>query len=137
MSSAKHKSESQIFLTAVCIGVSLGLAVTLGLILLMAALVTSGKLPESWMQGLVLLAITVGVLCGSLYAARAGKSRHLLAGILVGFVTFALLFTLAMIFSYPELGAVPACAMLTLGAGAAGAIPALSGRKSHKKKRNG
>ncbi|MDR1736494.1 MAG: TIGR04086 family membrane protein [Oscillospiraceae bacterium] len=130
-------SESKQLLRAVLIGTGVSFAILLGLLLFAAGFISGGVIDESAMRAAVLIIVAVGVLIGSISAARLCDARGFLAGTLVGLMVFAVLFCAGLIVSYPDMAGVPAVAMITVLCGIGGAMPRvyLKQRRAGKHKR--
>ena len=82
------KAKSKSFVRCAATGLVFGLIVTVIFLSLFAALITSGKLPESAARGAVLASAFIGAMTGSLTAAKGYGARPLAVGLAVGGAMF-------------------------------------------------
>lgn len=123
MSTRKEVSPAAKILGPLAVGTGLGVAVCAIILLIAAAIMTTGVLPGTAVTPVALAAVAIGAFIGGLAAARWSRERGLLYGAGVGLLLF-LLITIVGIAVMQELSGtmVMLKAVLTIGAGALGGV---------------
>ncbi len=130
MSTRKEISAAARILRPLGVGTGIGVVACTVILLIAAAIMTTGVLPTSAITPVALAAATIGSFFGGFAAARASRERGLLYGAGVGLLLF-LLITIVGIAVLQELRGTMTLlkAALTIGCGALGGVLGVNVKK--------
>lgn len=132
MSTRKEVSTAARILHPLGVGTGIGVVVCTVILLIAAAIMTTGELPTSAVTPVALAAATIGAFVGGFVAARLSRERGLLYGAGIGLLLY-LLITIVGIVVLQELRGTMMLlkAALMIGGGALGGILGVNVKSRH------
>ncbi len=123
MSTRKEVSTATTILRPLGVGLGIGVIVCAVILLIAAAIMTTGILPASAVTPIALAAAAIGAFVGGFVAARLSRERGLLYGAGVGLLLFLLITVVGIAASQELRGTMMLLkAALTIGFGALGGV---------------
>lgn len=123
MSTRKEVSTATKILRPLGIGIGIGVIVCAVILLIAAAIMTTGILPASAVNPVALAAAAIGAFASGFASARLSRERGLLYGAGVGLLLFLLITVVGMLSSQELRGSMMLLkAALTIGFGALGGV---------------
>lgn len=132
MSTRKEVSVATTILRPLGVGLGIGVIVCAVILLIAAAIMTTGILPASAVTPVALAAAAIGAFVGGFVAARLSRERGLLYGAGVGLLLFLLITIVGIVASQEFRGTMMLIkAALTIGFGALGGVLGVNVKKRH------
>ncbi len=132
MGTRKEVSTATKILRPIGVGIGVGVIVCAVILLIAAAIMTTGILPAAAVTPVALAAAAIGAFVGGFAAARSSHERGLLYGAGVGLLLFLLVTVVGMVTSQELRGTMMLLkAALTIGFGALGGVLGVNVKKRH------
>lgn len=114
-------------------GSLIGMASSIIILGIVAALITAGRLSESFMQEMTVAACFIGSLIGTVVLVKRTKTRVLLTGVGVGFVMFLVTLLIGALDENSSVGSLTFAIFISMMTG--GVLGSIFGATKKKKKR--